>query len=319
MKRIIALLIFLFSSSYALCTPKSFLTADILVKIDYSAMLPLYISGVQVAQGHIPDIQGAVGSPVCVCPTPIPRVGIPVSFFEPSRIVEVVRDPYCFPAMGFGMPSSPIQRGTKGDGRDRGRTFFQAHYYVFPLYSVIELFTDFGCMEFTGVDLAYITEVDPLWNSDSLSAIISPEALLFANPISNLACIADSVSSQAFTPIDTLFWCKGSWGNAYPMTGNVTTQSYVEDSASVVGSLIYKLHRELLLWGSWGQLGLCGYYPAPIWRKSAYRIQIVTPIPNIFATTIGVDGKLWTWGKNIPFMGDNFGYILFKKRECCVL
>lgn len=316
----LVLSLFLPLTSLAQCKPNGFLTIDIITKADYGAMLPLRIAGVTIMSGHIPDSQSAVSSPICICKDPLPRIGIPVSFFEPSRLIEVVRDPYCFPSMGLNLSNTALLKGTKGDGRDRQRTFFQSHYFIFPIYAILELLTDFICMEFTGFDLAYITEVDPLWNNDTMSAIINPEALLFANPVTQLACIADSISSQVNVPLDPLFWCKGSWGNAYPLTGNTTTNNYVEDSASVASSLIYKLHRQLILWGSWGQLGLCGYYPAPIWRKSAYRLQLVTPIAHPKAMGIGVDGKFWTWSKNIPFTAsDNFAYLLFKKRECCAL
>lgn len=308
------------SSLFGLCKPSGFLTVDILLKADYTAMLPLKIAGVEVLSGTIPDAQSAVSSPVCVCTDPFPRVGVPVSFFEPSRIIEVVKDPYCFPTMGVGMGlSSGLQNGTAGDAHDRQRTFFQAHYYIFPLYAIIEVFTDFVCMETTGFDLAYITEVDPLWNDDGLSAIINPEAILFGNPATQLACVGDSIASQASTPLDFLFWCKGSWGNTYPLTGNTNSNNLIEDSASVAATLIYKLHRELLLWGSWGQAGLCGYYPAPIWRKSAYRMQLIAPIPHPKAMTIGTMAQMWGWGKNIVGLGDNYGYLLFKKRECCAL
>jgi len=319
--KIIFISVLIQKNIYAVCNPTGMLSADIIFKADYTAMFPMRIAGITVVPGRIPDSGGSVGSPICMCPMPPPifmRIGIPVSFFEPSRLIEVVKDPYCFPTMGFGSSSSNgLMGGTAGDALDRQRTFFQAHYYIFPVYALLELFTDFICMEITGFDVAYITEVDPLWNDDTLSAIINPEALLFGNPISNLACVADSVSSTVYEPLDPLFWCKGSWGNAYPLTGNTLTKNYVEDSASVAGSIIYKLHRQLILWGSWGQAGLCGYFPAPIWRKSAYRLQLVTPIVNPFATTIGTSGLTWTIGKNPPFIGDNFGYLLFKKRECC--
>ncbi|MDZ7818224.1 MAG: TraU family protein [Aliarcobacter sp.] len=69
----------------------------------------------------------------------------------------------------------------------------------------------------------------------------------------------------------------------------------------MAASLIYKLHRQLILWGSWGQAGLCGYYPAPIWRKSAYRLQIVTPILSPYAKTTGTTGMMWSFGENPPF------------------
>lgn len=309
------------SDAKAVCKPNPAQLVETVFATCYACMLPLSIAGVQILQGAMPDPQGSVGSPICICPMPPPifmRIGVPVSFFEPSRLIDVVKDPYCFAGMGFGMSSmGGMGAGTKGDGVDTTRTFFQSHYYVFPLYSMLELLTDFICVESTGFDLAYITEVDPLWQDDTLTAIINPEALLFGNPITNLACIADSVSSQVNVSLDPLFWCKGSWGNAYPLSGNTNTKDYVEDSASVAASMIYKLHRELILWGSWGQLGLCGYFPAPIWRKSAYRLQIMAPIPHPMATGIGQSGLLWSFAKNIPFVGDNFNYLLFKKRECC--
>lgn len=306
---------------YAECTPTGVLTANVLLKTDYTAILPLKIAGITVLQGRLPDIQNSVGSPICICPFPVPpmvRIGIPISLFEPSRLIEVNKDPYCFHMMGFGLPlSEGLKTGTKGDGADKQRTFFQAHYYVFPFFAILEMFMDFVCMERGAFDMGYITEVDILWNDDSLSAIINPEALVFGNPITHMACLADSVSAQASTPLDALFWCKGSWGNAYPLTGNTTTNNYIEDSAAVASSLIYKLHRQLILWGSWGELGLCGYFPAPIWRKSSYRLQFMSPLPHPLAITIGTMGQTWSFGKHIPFKGDNYGYLLFKKRDCC--
>ncbi len=318
-KSIFIFLIFMQVNLFAVCAPTGALTVDIILKADYTAMFPLRIAGIPIVPGRIQDVGGSVSSPICICKDPIPRIGIPVSFFEPSRLIEVVKDPYCFPSMGFGLTTSGgTLGGTSGDdGSGNQSTFYQAHYYIFPIYALLELLTDFICLQMTGFDMAYLTEVDPLWNNDTLSAILNPEALLFGNPISNLACIADAVTSAVFEPIDALFWCKGSWGNAYPLTGQTGGDGFVEGGASVAASLIYKLHRQLILWGSWGQAGLCGYYPAPIWRKSAYRLQIVTPIPSLYATTIGTTGMLWSFGKNPPFVGDNFSYLLFKKRECC--
>ena len=318
-KSIFIFLIFMQVNLFAVCAPTGALTVDIILKADYTAMFPLRIAGIPIVPGRIQDVGGSVSSPICICKDPIPRIGIPVSFFEPSRLIEVVKDPYCFPSMGFGLTTSGgTLGGTSGDdGSGNQSTFYQAHYYIFPIYALLELLTDFICLQMTGFDMAYLTEVDPLWNNDTLSAIINPEALLFGNPVANLACMADAVTSAVFEPLDALFWCKGSWGNAYPLTGQTGGDGFVEGGASVAASLIYKLHRQLVLWGSWGQAGLCGYYPAPIWRKSAYRLQIVTPIPSVYATTIGTTGTIWSFGKNPPFVGDNFSYLLFKKRECC--
>ena len=319
MKKLISIFLLAFQIHlFAVCAPTGALTVDIILKADYTAMFPLRIAGIPIIPGRIQDVGGSVSSPICVCSDPIPRIGIPVSFFEPSRLIEVVKDPYCFPSMGFGLPTSGgAIGGTSGDdGVGNQSTFFQGHYYHFPLYKLLEMFIDSMCFESEDFDIAYITEVDPLWNSDTLSAIINPEALLFGNPIANLACMASSVSAAvANIPLDILFWCKGSWGNAYPLTGQTGGDGYVEGSASVAASLIYKLHRQLVAWASWGYL--CSKYPAPIWTKSAYRLQLISPIPSPYASVIGTTGTLWSFGKNPPFIGDNFGYLIFKKRECC--
>ena len=296
-----------------------------LTSLCYACMLPLSIAGVQIAQGIIPDPMGAVGSPICTCPMPPPifiKIGIPISFYEPSRMLDVVKDPFCFESLGFGIPVSAAQgllAGVKGNGEmdNNKNSFFQAHYMIYPVYSILEILTDFICLEMTGVDIGYMTEVDPLWQDDGLTALMQPEALLFANPISNFACMADSIASQVYAPLDPLFWCKGSWGNAYPMTGRVVSGDYITAAASAGASLIYKLHRQLIAWGSWGQAGLCGYYPAPIWRKSAYRMQLMAPVPNPLANVIGQHDMIWGAGRNIPGVSTNFGFMLFKKRECC--
>ena len=138
LKKILLAFSFLLASDlFAICKPSGFLTVDIVLKADYTAMLPLRIAGIEVLKGIIPDMQSTVSSPLCVCPDPFPRIGIPVSFFEPSRLIEVVKDPYCFPTMGFGLPMSKLQTGTIGDAHDKSRTFFQAHYYIFPVYAII--------------------------------------------------------------------------------------------------------------------------------------------------------------------------------------
>ncbi|AJC92198.1 conjugative transfer system protein TraU [Campylobacter subantarcticus LMG 24377] len=311
------------TDSKAVCNANPAQILNTLTDICYSCIFPLAIAGIQVIHGPMPDPQGVVGSPICICPAPPPlfiRIGIPIGYFEPDRMIDVVKDPYCFMGMGFEMPSmGSISSGTKGDGADRQRVFYQSHYYIYPVLEVLGVLMDFLCMSSNGIDLAYLTEVDPLWQDDELSALINPEALLFGNPVTNLTCMTDSVSSQANVALDPLFWCKGSWGNAYPLSGNTGNKDYVEDAASVAASMIYKLHRELILWGSAGKAGLCGEFPMPIWKKSSYRLQILAPIAHPIASAIGQSGLLWSFLKNLPAGGDNFTFMLFKKRECCML
>jgi hypothetical protein len=46
------------------------------------------------------------------------------------------------------------------------------------------------------MDIAYLSEVDPLWNDSTLSMLINPEAALFGNLIAQGACAADAAAHQ---------------------------------------------------------------------------------------------------------------------------
>jgi len=195
-------------------------------------------------------------------------------------------------------------------------SFSQAHWFIFPVWSMMELLTDFVCVEHSGFDIAYLTEVDPLWNSDMLAFILNPEALLFANPIAQFACVADSVASIAGLPTSPLFWCMGSWGSAYPLTGHVGNDNYIEANAAAGARMIFKLGREGLLWDT--GIYLCASIPTPIWVKHNYRMQIAKPVRSIGCIPIGRTGHMWSYLKNPPTMaGDNFIFIIFRKRTCC--
>lgn len=326
-----------FSSIKADCNPDPKQMAQTLKDLCWECFFPLYIAGQYVYKGNMPDVRGRTlgANPICVCEMPIPpfiRIGFPIGYFEASRMIDVVKDPYCFQGLGFKVDYDKVATmgglklgGTKAQAQEKGdRAFMQAHYVMYPVMESMELFTDTLCLNWgVGIDIAYMTEIDPLWQDDELMAFLQPEALLFGNPISNLACIADATAAQINTPLDPLFWCKGSWGNAYPLTGNTLNKDYVEDAASIAASLIYKLHREAILWESSGYptvAGVCYDYPMPFWLKSSYRLQIISPMPHFTAVGIGKSGILWDFAKNIPFVkDDNFSFMLFKKKECCML
>lgn len=304
---------------------KPLLGADLLATTCYACMLPLKIAAVPIMNGPMPDFSPDESNiPICVCPMPPPifiRIGIPVSFFNPARVIEPVTSPLCFPSLGISLadlvPPGMLAGGDATKSANGGgvpRTFYQSHELVFPVLYILELLMDVACLENSDPDIAYLTEVDPMWNVDEIGVFITPEAILFGNPIAALGCVADSVSSQVFFPLDPLFWCKGSHGMAYPMTGNVGSKGMVEDSASVAENTIYALHRR----GLGTHDSLCFKIPTPIWKKSDYRLQIIKPIPHPIGFGIGQTGLVWDMAKNPPFIGDNFVYMRFKKLNCCV-
>jgi len=319
MKKIM-LSLFFSLSLFAKCIQDPSALATALFKLDYSAILPISIGGIPVAKGRMPDSINRVVKPICICPFPPPifiRIGIPIGYFNPDRMIDAVKAPYCFASLGISIDGVYGNAGVQGD-KEGEHTFFQAHMLFFAPFEMLGILTDSVCFQAPNeLDIGYMTEIDPMWNDDTLAALIQPEALLFGNPVTNLACMADSISAQADYANPALFWCKGSWGNAYPMTGRVVANDLVQSSASVAAELIYKLHRQMQMWATWGEAALCSKYPAPIWQKDAYRMQLLTPIPHPAAMAIGKTGILWSFSKNPPFKGDNFGYIIFRKKDCC--
>src|SRR3546814_6100405 len=54
---------------------------------------------------------------------------------------------------------------------------------------------------------------------------------------------------------------------------------HVQASRLVLSRFAYKLHRELVAWGTMGGKGLCGKYLMPVMRKQQYRFQATNPNP----------------------------------------
>jgi conjugal transfer pilus assembly protein TraU len=292
--------------------------------ICWSCIFPIAIGeGVKVSSGEDTPNPGGL---VCYCNS---RIGIPISFWEPVRLIDVTRTPYCMVNLG-GILMGP-QRGVIGHGSvghshsstgGMKQSFYQVHWYIYPLIYWLELLTDFICLEKSEFDVAYLTELDPLWNDDELSFIINPEAGLFGNPIAQAACAADCVLASAGFSNDLLFWCGGCQGSIYPFTGTVPTHSSgVQASLLLTEKFIAKLHREGLLWGYIGVRGLCGKYPMPIIRKTQYKTQMVYPIPSTVrgCHPLGRLDLLWSSGKQFPYRGEDYGYLIWRKRNCCLL
>ena len=324
MKRILIstgllLILLLPSRSEGVCVPTGF---DPISMVNWHSIFPISIAGKNVVpSADVVKTVSLAKSPVCACPIPIPpfiRPGIPIGFWEPARLVETVKDAWCFPSIGveFDLLPGAMLDGTTGLSRSNvEETFAQAHYFIFPVWAMLELLKDLVCVEGSGFDVAYITELDPLWQSDILTAIIQPEAILFANPVSQLACIADSVSSTAGLSLSPLFWCMGSWGSAYPLTGHIGSADYVEANAGIAARLIYKLSRQLLICDT--NVTLCSCVPTPIWVKHNYKLHVAKPVKDFSSHPIGRSGLLWAYLKNPPYAGDNFVWVLFRRVGCC--
>lgn len=86
----------------------------------------------------------------------------------------------------------------------------------------LNMLTSAACVQGGGFDIAYLSELDPSWNSESLALLLAPEAVLFGNGVAQSACAADAISaSTKGKALNALFWCAGAQGSLYPMTGSV--------------------------------------------------------------------------------------------------
>ena len=230
------------------------------------------------------------GSPICFCGSPIPRIGLSLGVWEPARLIDASRTPWCFPNLGgmtidAGLPAGRGRTGASGGDGAQGSTW-HVHYYVYPLLSWIGALLDLGCLEGGGLDIAWVSELDPTWRDDELSFLLNPEAALFADLPAQAACAADCAAASAGLPLDPLYWCAGCQGAMYPLTGNVGAHvGGVQASLLAAQSLVFRLHRTLLAWGTSGSAALCGRYPMPIMKKSQYRWQMTQPVPATSALT----------------------------------
>lgn len=288
-------------------------------------VFPIRIGGVTIIsfQG-LEDFSSVSNVPACLCMDPFPRVGIKVSLWEPIAFLEATRIPSCSPSLGMVLPipSPTAQMGFGGEdsgGEDQSNHHsYQFHYIKFHPFALLNLFLDFVCFESGGLDIGYISEVDPLWQSDVWASVLNPEAILVANPVAQMACMADSAAATLGFPLDFLWWCLGTWGSLYPMTKSVSQGINLTSQMAVSARAVAKLHRQLILWGSVGESGLCGMYPMPVMRKSQYSFLLLHPVPHPVRIPIGRSVMLWGEGKEVPFANHHvYVNLLYRKRDCC--
>ncbi len=318
MKKVL-LLLFLLSinaeSAFAKCSGS---LMNPITDIAWNCIFPITIGGVTMFSGG-EENPSTTSSPACICSNSvIPKIGIKVSFWEPTRVIETVSDSYCLNMLGTDLKSSSdgkLDGGLVNDSRGSGKAFQQMHYYIFPAWAILNMFMDLPCIESSSFDVAMMTEVVPTWNNEMLSLIVNPEAILFANPVASLACTADAIAATAGLPLNALFWCMGAWGNAYPLAGSITSTDYVEANAGIAARGIYFMGRIGLLRES-SEDG-CSQIYAPIWSKDRYRLQLMRPTKSNTCLPIGREGMLWTGGKHSG-QTDNFSWMMYKKNDCCV-
>lgn len=333
-------------SSDAFCTPSTNLLSQSLATTCWECMFPISMASITLFTGTESPVPPAIGPGLapyygtilcgCLCFFEVCIPGLPIGYFEPVRLLEVVHDQLCFPTFGTSFTGgfSFIGAGSEStqiDALEQNHVYMHVHYMSFPLWYIIGLIVDVLCFNGTAVvediDVLFISEIDPTWNDDVLAMILSPEALILSNPIALAACAADSLAAATYFPIDALFWCAGSAGYLYPMDGNVSgAGNDIQRSALLTYRMLAKLSRVgLELWSSANGPAICVDLPTGLIVKSQYKFQLLYPIPS-FRSVIGSccypmgrTSMMWGNAKEVPAVGEDFVFLMWKLQNCCLL
>ena len=157
-----------------------------------------------------------------------------------------------------------------------------------------------------------------------------PETFLLSNPIAISACSADCIAATANKQaLDALFWCSGCQGSIYPFTGYSASHiGGVATSSLLATRELAKLHRSGLARRtatSSSQVNgeLCDSSFAFRIPKTQYRLQMTFPRPNVkgeySCNPIGMHDSTYSSGREFPYTGEDFVYLVWRKRNCCWL
>ncbi len=301
--------------------------------ICWSCIFPISIGGSKIKSGSDRHDTKNPSNIVCGCTqNNIPRLGVTIGFWEPVRLIDITRKPMCLVNMGGIQLGYDRNHGsfTKSyDGTELNQhSFYHTHLYIYPVIAWLKLITDLGCVtKGETMDLAYMSEYDPTYKNDS--NFLNPEVFLFANPIAQIACSADCISATTGLPQDRLFWCAGCLGSIYPFSGTVASHvGGVQASSLLSTRILAKLHRIGLARKTATSDGsingeLCSNEFDPKITKSQYRLQMTYPIAASSGTytcnTLGMSDILYNSGKEYPYKGEDFGYLVWRKKNCCFL
>ncbi|UCQ29568.1 conjugal transfer pilus assembly protein TraU (plasmid) [Edwardsiella tarda] len=295
--------------------------------ICWECIFPMSIGNVKVFSGDAPDTQNP-SLPLQICPlVPVGfRIGMAIGYWEPFALTDVTRSPYCMVNLGgFNIPVGKVGAGGAGlqDQAVPGAGgFYQVHWYKYPLTYWLNIIMSLACLQRGDMDIGYLSELDPMWDDDALALILSPEALIVANPIAQGACAADALMTIRSRPVNPLFWCAGAHGSLYPFVGTISDE-FSPQQASVLLSerMAFKLHRQGMILNSVGRdREVCFEYPSPIMPKDRFRYQMVNMHPDTQTChPFGQTTMLWEAGHASPNTKKNYGYLIWRKRNCVFL
>ena len=268
----------------------------------------------------------ATSDAFCVCADPngVPEFGFTLGAWFPTNMFEITRMPYCSPSLGgtYLNTNMRLMGGNKNISGENDKGFYQYHYFSYPMMFMLDMLSEPECNPggYFDFDIMYLSELDPTWNEDELAFFTTPEIAIFANPVAMAACAGDAASASLGYPIDSLYWCAGSWGNLYPFTGNLNVYgSPPRDTALLATRALATMHRRGLAYATVGSGNLCEASFAPMLPKSQYKMNQIYPMAEANGNHwIGQTPFIWGEWRNIPATGEDFLHVLWRWTDCCL-
>ncbi|KZX74402.1 hypothetical protein A3715_15355 [Oleiphilus sp. HI0009] len=317
----------------------------------WSCLMPLNVfKVVKIGAGRAPN-DAYDGIPICSCKdqNDVPQLGFPASMWLPTRAYEVVKTPMCSPTLGGNIigydsaavaadPSTNSMMDLGGRRASRGydtskKTRYHVHGIEFPIATIMGFVTEVRCMHdgWTKFDFTLApTEFIPTWNDEELGLVMNAEAALFGNPMAQLSCGTDCVTGSEGYPIDKMYWCAGCWGLNYPMSGYISDpQNPVVDTSLLSTRYIHLNHRMGQLKDSVGDDAMCNPDNSYTIPKSQYRMNMIYPVNEADGSNpssssgsccheIGEHVFKWGLGRTVPGTGEDYVYLKYSYRDCCV-
>lgn len=314
-----------------LCEDSGLLGPKLFTDICWTCLFPIRVAGVQITPGSAPA--KASKKTYCICEegsSGIYKPGIVTAMWEPARIVETVKKPGCSPTLG----GVTLPMGSK---RSYGRlnqdnhsltgqhdgSFYHTHLYAFPLLQILDLYTPTKCNPdgYLDLDIIMFTEIDPTWNNPGLAFFQHPESAAVANPAAHLACAAESALVTARKePLESLWWCTGTWGSIYPLAGHTRSQDFNRTTGLITARLLSQQHRRGLARRTMGDENLCRASIYPSIPKSQYKLTQFWPKSQTQrGMWFGEPPQTWEGGpgRHIPGTGNDAMYMIWRWTDCC--
>ena len=187
---------------------------------------------------------------------------------------------------------------------------------------MLNLYTDFNCgrYDYMDMDLLYASEFDKSWYDESISVMMTPEINALANADTVASCSADAMMSFDGKTSDELFYCAGSWGFVYPLTGYVNSSGSVAENTSLLAVRVMSLlHHRGLLPVTVGDDALCGGVYFDSMSKSMYRFSMLYPTAETSDNhALGAPVQYWHGDARVPPNRHDVIYLVWRYRNCCL-